>query len=43
MLRAEATGQPDWKIMFEDVYADLPSHLRTQAAALRAEQDGGRA
>ncbi|MFC3833702.1 MULTISPECIES: thiamine pyrophosphate-dependent dehydrogenase E1 component subunit alpha [Deinococcus] len=43
VLRAEATGQPDWKIMFEDVYADLPSHLRTQAAALRAEQDGGRA
>ena len=29
--------------MFEDVYADLPVHLREQAAALRAEQEGVRA
>ncbi|GHF59156.1 2-oxoisovalerate dehydrogenase E1 component alpha subunit [Deinococcus metalli] len=43
VLRAEATGQPDWRIIFEDVYADLPSHLRDQAAALRAEQEGARA
>ncbi|THF85193.1 thiamine pyrophosphate-dependent dehydrogenase E1 component subunit alpha [Deinococcus sp. KSM4-11] len=43
VIRAEASGQPDWRIMFEDVYADLPSHLREQAAALRAEQEGVRA
>ncbi|GGM11245.1 thiamine pyrophosphate-dependent dehydrogenase E1 component subunit alpha [Deinococcus aerophilus] len=40
VIRAEATGQPDWRIMFEDVYADLPGHLRIQAAELRAEQEG---
>ena len=43
VLAAEATGQPDWRIMFEDVYADLPDHLRQQEAFLRAEQTGGRA
>lgn len=43
VLRAEATGQPDWRIMFEDVYADTPVHLREQAAFLRAEQEGVRA
>jgi 2-oxoisovalerate dehydrogenase E1 component alpha subunit len=26
--------------MFEDVYADLPGHLRDQEAFLRAEQTG---
>ncbi|BDP43254.1 2-oxo acid dehydrogenase E1 subunit alpha [Deinococcus aetherius] len=41
--QAEASGQPDWRIMFEDVYADLPVHLREQAAFLRAEQTGGQA
>lgn len=40
VLRAEETGQPDWRIIFEDVYADLPSHLRREAAELRAEQEG---
>ena len=40
VLKAEATGQPDWRIMFEDVYADLPGHLRDQEAFLRAEQTG---
>lgn len=39
ILRAEASGQPDWRIMFEDVYADLPSHLRAQEQALRSEQE----
>ena len=43
VLRAEATGQPDWRIVFEDVYADLPDHLRQQEAFLRAEQTGGQA
>ncbi|SMB96285.1 thiamine pyrophosphate-dependent dehydrogenase E1 component subunit alpha [Deinococcus hopiensis] len=43
VLAAEATGQPDWRIMFEDVYADTPVHLREQAAFLRQEQEGGRA
>lgn len=43
VLRAEATGQPDWRIMFEDVYADMPVHLRDQEAFLRQEQAGGRA
>lgn len=43
VIQAEATGQPDWRIMFEDVYADLPSHLRAQEAMLRAEQLGGQA
>lgn len=43
VLQAEATGQPDWRTVFEDVYSDLPVHLREQAAALRAEQEGGRA
>ena len=38
--RAEATGQPDWRIVFEDVYADLPMHLREQERELRAEQTG---
>ena len=40
VLKAEATGQPDWRIMFEDVYADTPPHLRDQAAFVRAEQEG---
>ena len=40
VLAAEATGSPDWQIIFEDVYSDLPSHLREQAAALRAEVEG---
>jgi len=40
VLTAEATGQPDWQIMFEDVYADIPVHLREQEAFLRAEQTG---
>lgn len=40
VLRAEATGQPDWRIMFEDVYADQPDHLRQQESFLRAEQKG---
>lgn len=39
--RAEATGQPDWRIMFEDVYSDLPDHLREQANFLRAELGQG--
>lgn len=43
VLKAEASGQPDWRILFEDVYADLPVHLREQAAFLRAEQEGGHA
>lgn len=40
VLKAEATGEPDWRIMFEDVYSDLPDHLRQQEAFLRAEQTG---
>lgn len=40
VTRAEASGQPDWRIMFEDVYSDLPDHLREQEALLRAEQTG---
>lgn len=40
VLRAEATGEPDWRIMFEDVYSDLPDHLRQQEALVRAEQTG---
>ena len=43
VLAAEATGQPDWRIMFEDVYEDTPVHLCEQAAFLRAEQEGVRA
>lgn len=39
--RAEATRQPDWRIMFEDVYSDLPDHLREQANFLRAELGQG--
>ena len=42
VIRAEATGQPDWRIMFEDVYSDMPAHLREEAAMLRAEQEGER-
>ena len=40
VMQAEATGQPDWRIMFEDVYSDLPDHLREQESFLRAEQTG---
>ena len=40
VLKAEATGEPDWRIMFEDVYSDMPDHLRQQAATLREEQGG---
>ena len=40
VLRAEAAGYPDWRIMFEDVYSDLPDHLRQQEAMLREEQGG---
>ena len=40
VVRAEASGQPDWRIMFEDVYSDLPDHLREQAALVRAEYGG---
>ncbi len=39
VLEAEASGVPDWQIMFEDVYSDLPAHLRAQEASLRAEQE----
>ncbi|ACO47380.1 thiamine pyrophosphate-dependent dehydrogenase E1 component subunit alpha [Deinococcus deserti] len=41
VIQAEATGQPDWRIIFEDVYADMPGHLRDQEAQLRAEQEAG--
>lgn len=39
VLRAEAAGYPDWRIMFEDVYSDMPDHLRQQAQYLREEQE----
>ncbi|ULH14715.1 thiamine pyrophosphate-dependent dehydrogenase E1 component subunit alpha [Deinococcus sp. KNUC1210] len=39
--KAEESGQPDWRIMFEDVYGDLPVHLRWQYDHLRAEQLAG--
>lgn len=39
--RALDSGEPDWRIIFEDVYADMPTHLRDQEAFLRAEQTGG--
>lgn len=38
VLTAEASGQPGWEIMFEDVYADKPGHLELQEDFLRAEQ-----
>ncbi|MFC4427340.1 thiamine pyrophosphate-dependent dehydrogenase E1 component subunit alpha [Deinococcus navajonensis] len=41
VIQAEATGQPDWRIIFEDVYADMPAHLRDQEAFLREEHSGG--
>ena len=39
VLRAEAAGYPDWRIIFEDVYSDMPDHLRQQAQYLREEQE----
>lgn len=39
VTRAEAAGYPDWRIMFEDVYSDLPDHLREQQRYLREEQE----
>ncbi|MFC4454536.1 thiamine pyrophosphate-dependent dehydrogenase E1 component subunit alpha [Deinococcus sonorensis] len=38
---AENSGQPDWRSMFEDVYADMPVHLRRQYQQLRLEQEAG--
>ena len=35
---AEASGQPDWRSMLDDVYADTPVHLRQAFEALRQEQ-----
>ncbi|WP_425148519.1 thiamine pyrophosphate-dependent dehydrogenase E1 component subunit alpha [Deinococcus sp.] len=41
--QAEASGQPDWSSMFDDVYGDIPAHLRQQSDDLRAElRDTGR-
>lgn len=40
--QAEATGYPDWDIMFDDVYSDKPNHLLEQEAFLREEQTGGK-
>lgn len=40
ILQAEGSGFPDWRIMFEDVYSDLPDHLREQEAFVRAEMGG---
>lgn len=40
--QADAAGFPDWRSMFDDVYQDLPVHLREQAAFVRAEQEGAR-
>lgn len=37
---AEASGQPGWDIMFDDVYSDKPIHLREQEDFLRREQGG---
>jgi 2-oxoisovalerate dehydrogenase E1 component alpha subunit len=41
--RAEASGQPGWRTMLEDVYADTPAHLRRSYEALQQEarQDQG--
>lgn len=39
VLQAEASGVPGWNIIFEDVYADVPVHLRAQYAELQAEQE----
>jgi 2-oxoisovalerate dehydrogenase E1 component alpha subunit len=35
--QAEASGQPDWRTMLEDVYSDTPVHLRHQYESLRQE------
>jgi 2-oxoisovalerate dehydrogenase E1 component alpha subunit len=37
---AEASGVPDWRGMFEDVYVDLPVHLRQQYAEMNTEAQG---
>jgi len=34
---AEASGQPGWESMLDDVYSELPSHLREQRRALERE------
>ncbi|ADV66158.1 thiamine pyrophosphate-dependent dehydrogenase E1 component subunit alpha [Deinococcus maricopensis] len=36
---ADASGFPDWRIMFDDVYSDTPTHLRDQFELVRAEQE----
>ena len=41
VARAEASGQPDWRTMLEDVYADTPSHLRHAYEDLRQEYGSG--
>ena len=38
--QAEASGQPGWRTMLEDVYSDMPVHLRHQYEGLRQEQAG---
>jgi len=38
--QAEASGQPDWRSMLDDVYSDMPVHLRHQYEGLRQEYGG---
>lgn len=37
---AEASGQPGWRSMLDDVYADTPAHLRRAYEELSAEMQG---